>query len=499
MEKKNTKQQPRTLRILFIASEAEPIIKIGGLGDVVGTLPHFLSRLSAEDLNGFELDVRIAIPFYPTISNKFLSEKPLITFSIPYRGQSLSGWAYQSSLHDDPLLLISGYPIENVQTVYCLDADNDMEKFIFFSLAALEICKLEQWKPDILHAHDWHSAPAVYALAQKRTSDPFFKDTKSILTIHNLPFFGGNVSENYPNFGLTIDPVPGLPEWAGKIVFPLGLAKADIITAVSPTYSQEILTSEFGRGLEGYLKTRTKSIYGILNGLDNDLWNPETDPSIIQNFGIDTLEDKKRNKENLLNDLGLNLDANIPLLVSIGRMDYQKGLDLTIHSLMETGSLPWNAVIMGTGNPTIEAECQKLEEAFPGRVKTLIQYNPSLARKIYASGDIFLMPSRYEPCGLSQMIAMRYGCIPLARATGGLKDTIVDDPQIRKSTGFLFEEATTAAMVFCLQRALMVYSDQKTWKKTQKNAMRQDFSWQNSALAYAGLYLDLVGMKKITQ
>jgi starch synthase len=496
MQKIISKQPSSTLRILFIASEAEPIIKVGGLGDVVGALPHYLRNLPAEGLNGYKLEVRIAIPFYPTLSDKYIKGKPLITFSIPYRGESLSGWSYQSALQEIPLLLISGPPIESVKTIYSLDPDKDMEKFIYFSLAALEICKLQGWQPDILHAHDWHSAPAVYALAQKRTSDPFFKDTKSILTIHNLPFFGGNVSVHFPNFGITISPEPALPEWASKIVFPLGLAKADIITTVSPTYSQEILTSEFGRGLEEYLKTRRKSIYGILNGLDKECWNPEIDPCITKNFNRETLGARKKNKENLLIDLGLDKDVNIPLLVCIGRMDYQKGLDLTIQTLLETGGLPWKAVIMGTGNPSIEADCKNLEEKFPNRVRTIIQFDASLARKIYASGDIFLMPSRYEPCGLSQMIAMRYGCIPLARATGGLKDTIVDDPQITRSTGFLFEEPSSTAMVFCLQRALTVFADKGTWKRIQKNAMGQDFSWQKSAQAYAGLYLDLVGKKK---
>jgi len=496
MAKKNAKHQPKTIRILFIASEAEPIIKVGGLGDVVGALPHYLANLPAGELNGYELDVRIAIPLYPTLPDKYIKDEPLITFSIPFRGESLSGWAYQSSLQDIPIFLISGPPIQSVKTIYNYDSEKDMEKFIYFSLAALEICKLERWKPDILHAHDWHTAPAVYALSQKRTSDPFFKDTKSILTIHNLPFFGGNVTAHYPNFGIHIYPEPGLPEWASKIVFPLGLAKADIITTVSPTYSQEILTREFGRGLEEYLKTRRKSIFGILNGLDKERWNPEIDPCITQNFSRETLGDKKKNKENLLNDLGLNMDINIPLLVSIGRMDNQKGLDLTVQTLAESGSMPWKAVIMGTGNPAIEAECQKLEEVFPTRVKAIIKYDPSLARKIYASGDLFLMPSRYEPCGLSQMIAMRYGCIPLARATGGLKDTIVDDPQITKSTGFLFEEPSSAAMGVCLQRGLMVYSDQNSWKNIQDNAMEQDFSWQKSALAYADLYLDMVGKDK---
>ena len=496
MQKKTTKQRSRTLRILFIASEAEPIIKVGGLGDVIGALPHYLENLSAEELNGWELDVRIAIPFYPTLPDKYIKDKPLITFSIPYRGESLMGWAYQSALQDIPILLISGPPIESVKTIYSQDSDKDMEKFIYFCLGALEICKVEGWQPDILHAHDWHSASAVYALAQKRTSDPFFKDTKSILTIHNLPFLGGNVTGHFPNFGITIYPEPGLPEWASKIVFPLGMSKADIITTVSPTYSQEILTSEFGRGLEEYLKTRKNSIYGILNGLDKECWNPEIDPCIRKNFSGKTLGSRKINKENLLVDLGLDKDVNIPLLVSIGRMDYQKGLDLTVQALLETGGLPWKAVIMGTGNPAIEAECKNLEEKFPNRVKTIIQYDASLARKIYSSGDIFLMPSRYEPCGLSQMIAMRYGCIPLARATGGLKDTILDDPQITKSTGFLFEEPSAAAMVLCLQRALLVYSDKGKWKRIQMNAMGQDFSWQKSALEYAGLYLNLAAKKE---
>jgi starch synthase len=269
---------------------------------------------------------------------------------------------------------------------------------------------------------------------------------------------------------------------------PLGLLTADKIVAVSPTYAREILTPEFGCGVQGFLATRGDDLTGILNGIDTTLWNPETDVHQIAHFNAEDLSGRAVNKRDLQNRFSMPDDPDIPLLISIGRMDPQKGIDLTIAALRSAVELGWQAIILGTGIPALEAEARQLEIDFPERVRAVMRFDNRLSHQMYAGADLLLMPSRYEPCGLAQMIAMRYGCVPLAHATGGLVDSILDVGLDESGTGFLFYEPSADALFRCLQKAFDLFSHRLAWQRLQQRGMGQDFGWKRSARAYSQLY-----------
>ena len=482
----------QTIKALFLASEADPLVKVGGLGDVAGSLPRALKHLPPEKAGGGPIDIRMVIPFHSAIRKKVQNPELLLEFEVPTKDKPIPAQAYYVEVNDVDTYLIAGAPFGDETPVYSSDATIDGQKYIFFSLASLEFVKKLGWQPDILHANDWHTALSIYALKPKKGEDPFFKDIRSILTVHNLPFMGAGTETAFDTFGLPPSKYPRLPWWAKKFPLPLGLQTADRIVAVSPTYAQEILTPEYGCGLERMLKIRQKSIMGIVNGLDQEDWNPATDPNILVNFEAASLEKRKQNKTALVQEFGLDPDPHIPLLVLISRMDQQKGVDLAIQGLHDAIEVNWQAILLGTGDPLLEEACRNLEKDYPDRIRAAILFDTALSRRMYAGGDLLLMPSRYEPCGLAQMMAMRYGCVPLARATGGLRDTILDVASSEASgTGFLFIPATSAAFTATLQRALSVFADKEQWSKIQMRGMLQDFSWENSAIQYAGLYRNL--------
>jgi starch synthase len=295
---------------------------------------------------------------------------------------------------------------------------------------------------------------------------------------------GSDVLSAYDLMPLNDD---SLPKWAHTQPLPLGLWSADAIVPVSPTYAREILTPDFGCDLDPYLKTRKKDVTGILNGLDVNCWNPETDATLPARFTPADLSRRATNKSILQHALEFKEDARIPLLVMIGRIDLQKGLDITFETLRKMTDLNWQFVLLGSGDLALENAARSLQADFSERVRAVIRYDSVLSRLLYGGADMFLMPSRYEPCGLAQMIAMHYGCIPVVHATGGLKDTVQDGV-----TGFLFQEAETESMVEALGRALTVYADREKWQQFQLNAMREDFSWPRSAQQYSNIYHSLV-------
>ncbi len=347
------------------------------------------------------------------------------------------------------------------------------------------------WQPDILHANDWHTAIAVHKLSLIQKQDPFFARTRSILSVHNLPFMGAGIEQVVTSFGFPQGTDPRLPEWARSFPLPLGLLAADQIIAVSPNYGREILTPAFGCGLQDMLRTRADSICGILNGLDQNVWNPLTDPHLTHNFSIQTLAERAQNKTRLQADLGLPVDPSIPMLIMIGRMDQQKGVDLALDAVQLIIDRPWQLVILGTGDQLLETSARSLELEHPDRIRAIIRFDSALSHRMYASGDMLLMPSRYEPCGLAQMIAMRYGCIPVARATGGLSDTITDALKGKENTGFLFSDPNADSFTVALLRALTHYVNKPQWTAMQNRAMQIDFSWTQSAIEYAKLYIKL--------
>lgn len=481
------------LNVLFLAAEADPLVKVGGLGDVAGSLPPALQQLTTEKTRGVKLDVRLVIPFHSVIRQKHLELEYLFEYEVPSEAEPIIAQAYRLLINGVEIYLISGAPFREDAPVYDPNPAIDGLKFFFFSLAALELVKKLDWQPDILHANDWHTAIAVYALKVSKSHDPFFKDVASVLTIHNLLFMGAGTEAALDVFGFPASQSPDLPWWAKKFPLPLGLETAERIVPVSPTYAREILTPEYGGGLDEFLKTRQESITGIVNGIDQVSWNPATDPAIRANFDISTLFVRQNNKEALTAEFSLNPDPKIPLLILIARMDQQKGVDLAVNGLSQMTGQRWQAIILGTGSPEIEDACRQMEREHPERVRAAIRFDSRLARRMYAGGDIILMPSRYEPCGLAQMIAMRYGCVPLARATGGLQDTIIDiadNPE--RGTGFLFKPATPEAFAETLHRALALFPDSAHWSAIQRQGMCQDFSWENSALQYVQLYQGLL-------
>lgn len=476
------------LRVLFIASEADPLIKVGGLGDVAGSLPQAIRRL------GQKIDIRLAIPFHSAIDTTPYQITPLASFSIPNETGPIEAQVYQTELDGLPVYLIGGTPFPPGVPVYSSDWVFDAHKYIFFSLAALELARRLGWPPRVLHANDWHTAAAVYAIALRRAADPFFAATRTLLSLHNLPYLGVGGEAPLRAFGLPPAVQSALPPWAQSLPLPLGLLSADRILAVSPGYAAEILTPEFGSGLDQFLESRKSVIGGILNGLDTQRWDPVSDGAVVSPFSAEKLSARAANKTALQQEVDLPVEPSTPLLAMITRMDYQKGVDITLSALRLLADRPWQAVLLGTGLADLETSARQLEADFPDRVRAVVRFDAALSRRIYAGADLLLMPSRYEPCGLAQMIAMRYGCAPLARATGGLRDTIRDDSVAGGATGFLFADATPEAMAGALRRAMDVYSRPRRWKALQRRGMAQDFSWQKSARAYVGVYRSLAGM-----
>jgi starch synthase len=468
------------LKILFLASEADPFIKVGGLGDVAGSLPYALRALKKSPL-----DVRLVIPFHSVIHTENLDLQRVAVFSIPREGGDVPVQAVRTEFRGMPVYLISGGPISTSQKVYDLDPRMDSEKYVFFSLAALELARKLNWRPDIVHANDWHTAASVYAVHQMQV-DPFWKGVKTVFSVHNLCYMGAGSESALSAYGLPpVDDV-ALPWWGKQVPLPLGLWAADKIVAVSPSYAEEIQTPEYGCGLEGFLQSRRERVTGIVNGIDYASWDPSRDDALTANFSPENLSPRKEIKATLQSQFGLQVNSAAPLLAMVTRMDQQKGVDIAIDALKMLTDQSWQAILLGTGNPELEAAARRLESDFPQRVCAVLRYDAKLSRQIYGGADMLLMPSRYEPCGLAQMISMRYGNVPVARATGGLRDTIADS-----RTGFLFTDSSAAVMAATLRRALAAFGNREGWQAIQKAAMAENFSWEQSALQYAALYYSL--------
>jgi starch synthase len=477
-----------TLKVLFIAAEADPFIKVGGLGDVAGSLPRALRALTSDFTGGIKVDIRLVLPLHPMVRTESATLRPAVTFHLPRLGGKELVQVFESSLEGMPVYFVAGDSINVTGAVYSSNAALDGEKYAFFSLAALEMISHIDWQPGILHANDWHTALAIYALAVRRLKQEF-PGMASVLTVHNLPFTGPNLAPRLAAYGLPqgIDDLPG---WAQAMPLPLGLWAADAIVGVSPTYAREMLTPEYGAGLQDFLQTRSDVIYGILNGIDTQGFDPARDDVLAFTFSAGTVSTRALNKKALQVRLDLPKDPNIPLLAMIGRMDPQKGVDLALDALCQVVDLPWQAVILGTGDPALESNARRLQMDYPEQVRVETRFDATLARQIYGGADILLMPSRYEPCGLAQMIAMRYGCLPLVRATGGLKDTVTPG-----ETGFVFEGDTPELLAQAIRDALMLYPDRERWQTMQKAGMVQDFSWERSARRYFNLYQSLLSQK----
>ena len=471
---------PQTINILFLAAEAEPFVKVGGLGDVAGTLPRALRALSTEEL---KIDIRLVLPHHSVIKEENL--KPVGMYSIPRGKSEVQVEAFEGTLDGMPVYFINGEPIRASGSVYSSNNKLDAEKYAFFALAALELPRQIGWQPHVLHCNDWHTALASYGNLVKRWEDKKNR-VSSVVTIHNLPFLGPDVKEILEAYGLPLANTD-LPDWARVMPMPLGLWASDAIVAVSPTYADEILHEEFGCGLQEFFRNRTDTLSGILNGLDLASYDPQTDSTITKQFNAESLIDRKANKAALQEKLGLPVNENMPLLGMVTRMDNAKGIDIALKGLRMLKKQEWQLVLLGAGDAKLEGEAKKLQELLPDRVRVETRFDSTLARQIYAGSDIFLMPSRYEPCGISQMIAMRYGSVPLVRAVGGLHDTVTDS-----ETGFVFVDTKVKSFNDTLKRAMKLLPYHSRWLNLQKAGMEQNFSWSASAQKYLALYQKLI-------
>ena len=476
---------PENLNVLFLAAEAEPFIKVGGLGDVAGSLPRFLRALPPESTLGGAPDVRLVLPLHSVIRPDRNDLRAVQVFSIPRKSDSVPVKAFSAQLDGMPVYLLDAVPIASTGSVYSSDSTLDGEKYAFFSMAALELARRLNWRVHIVHANDWHTALACYAILLGRRRGEY-AGIATVLTVHNLPYMGPDISSLLPDYALA-QVQTGLPTWASTRPLALGLWAADAIVAVSPSYAREIQTAEFGGGLEDYLRGRRESLHGILNGIDTDSFNPALDPAIGSNYGAPTLERRALNKAALQARLGLPAHPDVPLFGIVSRLDPQKGTDLLASGFRRLREHPWQVVVLGAGMRRLESALKRLESEFPDRVRAEFGYDARLARQIYAGADILLMPSRYEPCGLAQLVAMRYGCLPIVNAVGGLRDTVIDG-----ETGFVIGAPTSARLASGMKRAMRVWADKPQWAGMQLAAMAQDFSWAASARRYFELYRSLL-------
>ena len=473
-----------SMNVLFLSAEAEPFVKVGGLGDVAGSLPRAIRSLDLDSTSGITPDVRLVLPFHQAVRASPSDLRPLQGFSVAHASGPTPVRVFASEHDGMPVYLLDAPQISGSGSVYASDSTVDGEKYLFFSIAALELARSLNWPVDVVHANDWHTALAVYALHLRRRQGA--SNAVSVLTVHNLPFMGPAMAASLQEYGLQRVRT-GLPDWAEVRPLPLGLWAADAIVAVSPSYALEIQGEESGSGLHDYLRARRDSLHGILNGIDVDSFNPATDSAIPMNYGVPTLDRRAANKAALQGRFGLPRNEQTTVFGVVSRLDVQKGTDLIPAALRRMRDEDWQLIVLGTGQPKLELALQRLQRDLPENVRVEIAFDAGLARQIYAGADALLMPSRYEPCGLAQMIAMRYGCIPIVSAVGGLMDTVVDG-----DTGVVMGAPTASRLRSAIRKTLRLYGDTERWSAMQRAAMAQDFSWRTSALKYFELYRALV-------
>lgn len=471
------------MKVLYVASEAVPFIKTGGLADVAFSLPKALRKLG--------IDVRVVIPKYKNIHDELkINMTVLREINVPV------GWRNQHC--GIQYLEYEGVPYYFIDNEYYFKRDgiyghyDDGERFAFFDRAVLEMIDSIDFKPDIIHCNDWHTGMIIPLLDAHYRHKSVYRNMKTIYTIHNLKYqgvFQQGILRDLLNLGPDYFNVGKLEFYGGVSFMKGGINYADVVTTVSESYAMEIQSPEFGERLDGLLKSRSKDLYGIVNGIDYDIYNPEKDPEIFLNYTLDSLENKEKNKLQLQELLELPIQKDVPLIGMVSRIDVMKGFDLVANIIEELLAIDVQLVVLGTGDPYFEALFQDLANKHHEKLAVKIMFSSALSNKIYAGCDMFLMPSMFEPCGLSQLIALRYGTIPIVRETGGLRDTVYSfNESTEEGNGFSFSSYDAQDMLFTIKRALGFYKDKGTWNKIISNAMKGDYSWKTAAHIYEKLY-----------
>ncbi len=479
------------LKILMAAPEIAPLAKTGGLGDVTGSLPLALKELG--------LEVRLAMPFYRQAQRAAIPlEDTGITLQVPVGPERVASGVWRADLDGCPVYLIKQdelFDREGLYTYQGGDYPDNARRFIFFSRAIIELARALDYPADIVHTHDWQTGLVAAYLKSLGSALGPLAGAKSVFTIHNLAYQGIFGREVFAQTGLPpeMDDPSGLEFWGNISFLKAGLVFSDALTTVSPTYAQEIQTSSEGMGMEGVLAARPEPLVGILNGVDYGQWSPESDSFLPARYSAGDLAGKEVCRRHLCQAFDLEAPGEATTIVGfVGRLAWQKGLDILAEAAPRLLLDDVRLCILGTGDSHLEVQIRELARAHPGRVGVRLGFDEALAHLIQAGADLLAMPSRFEPCGLNQIYALRYGTPPVVRATGGLKDTVEPfDPLTGQGTGFLFDHPLPLDLLAALREAMWTRARPELWRRLVQNAMSQDFSWGRSARRYAELYARL--------
>lgn len=468
------------MRIAIVSSEAVPYSKTGGLGDVAGALPKALKQIGE--------DAVLITPCYWQTKGEYLWETAIDDLWLDWKGGRYCAKAFYSEANGSPTFLIDAPSIFHRDSIY--GYTEDYERFAFFGRAALELIRRVGAPPDIVHLNDWHSGFAAVELASRRMHDPYWRPTRSVFSIHNMAYQGGFSLRDLPDLGFTSSFAFNSFKFDNYAsAMKAGLEVSDTLSTVSKRYAYEIQTEEFGHGLDWLTRSRSSRLIGITNGVDYDEWNPETDKELPAHFSIDDMSGKIECKRALLERFSLPNELDRPIFASVTRLTGQKGVELIKQGASEILAAGAFFIALGSGEKDSEKFLQALRDYAPSRVGVYIGYNESLAHIIEAGADMFLMPSKFEPCGLNQMYSLRYGTVPIVRAVGGLDDTVENwNAVTRTGNGFKFIEYRSDKLVEKIYEARFAYEDKESWATIQRNGMAIDNSWENAARNYVELY-----------
>ncbi|MFA6431558.1 MAG: glycogen synthase GlgA [Candidatus Margulisiibacteriota bacterium] len=476
------------MKILFISPEVVPFAKTGGLADVAGSLPKALKKIGH--------DVRVFMPLYKKISKSEIRNTKQIRIVLNNKEEIVE--IYEGKVPGTDVIVYflghEGYfgSRDDLYQVKGVDFPDNLERFSLFCQAVLPFLKEIDWKPDVIHCNDWQSALVIAHLKTTYKEDPFFKRTASVYSIHNMAYLGQFPKDKFPSTGLPASAfsAEGIEFWGDIALSKAGLSYVDVINTVSETYAKEIQTKDFGCGLDGLLRFRTKDVFGIVNGLDYDVWNPATDTIIPKRYSPATLSLKVEDKLALQKLSNLPIKKEVPIIGMITRLADQKGFDILAEALDQIMHEQCQLIILGTGDQKYHDLLLKMKKKYPEHIGVNLGFDAALAELIYAGSDMFMMPSLYEPCGLGQLISFKYGTVPIVRKTGGLADTVNDFvPATGKGEGFVFEEYSAKALLDAVRRACKVYLNKPAWTKLQFKIMQLDYSWDSSAKKYVSLYM----------